>query len=212
MTGLLKKDFRLLANYGKAVVLMMGVFLVAAIYLKNISFSAGVIMIMSLLMTVNTISYDDMAHFTEFSVTLPLSRTKQVVEKYMLSFCILTIGVGIVAVLNVIFRILWPENTDMMENVSSMLLCLAIGLVMLSLMIPLVYKFGAEKARVIIILIGVSPALLLTLVMQGSENAAVASISDQMLFLLFSSSPLIGIACMAISCLISIRIFKNKEF
>ena len=42
MTGLLKKDFRLLANYGKAVVLMMGVFLVAAIYLKNISFSAGV--------------------------------------------------------------------------------------------------------------------------------------------------------------------------
>lgn len=212
MTGLLKKDFRLLAKYGKVVLLMMGVFLLASIYSKDITFSAGVIVIMGLMMTVNTISYDDMAHFTEYSVTLPISRARQVVEKYILSICILAIGVGVVAVLNLIFRILWPEHTDMMENVSAMLLCMSLGLVMLSLMIPLVYKFGAEKARIIIILIGMSPALLLPLAMGGSETAAAVSISDEALFFLFSCSPLVGLACMAVSCFISVRIFQKKEF
>lgn len=212
MTGLLKKDFRLLAKYGKVVLLMMGIFLLASIYSKDVTFSAGVIIIMGLMMTVNTISYDDMAHFTEYSVTLPISRARQVVEKYILSICILAIGVGLVAVLNLIFRILWPEHTDMMENVSAMLLCMSLGLVMLSLMIPLVYKFGAEKARIIVILIGMSPALLLPLVMKGSETVAAVSISDEMLFFLFSCSPLVGLACMAVSCLISVRIFQKKEF
>ncbi len=157
MIGLLKKDFRLLSNYGKILLVMAGFFLVVSISMKTVAFAAGVILIMGLMMTVNTISYDDMSHFSEYSITLPVSRKVQVIEKYLLSCCILGIGMGIVAVLNLIFRFVFPENTDMVESVASTLLCTALGMVIVSLMIPLVYKFGAEKARILIILIGMCP-------------------------------------------------------
>ena len=210
MIGLLKKDFRLLAMYGKVLLLMIGLFLIASISMKTVSFAAGVILIMGLMMTVNTISYDDMSHFTEYSITLPISRTKQVVEKYLFSCCILGLGAGIVAVLNVAFRFMFPESTDMMENVSATLLSMALGMVLISLMIPLVYRFGAEKARLLIILIGMSPALLIFLL--SGDTGWKISISKQTIFLLFCCSPLIGVVCMAISCLISIRVFQNKQF
>ncbi len=210
MTGLLKKDFRLLAMYGKILLLMMAIFLLTAVFMETVTLAAGVILIMGLKMTVNTISYDDMSHFSEYSVTLPVSRTAQVVEKYLFSCCILGIGAGIVAVLNLVFRMMFPESTDMVENVASTLLCMALGMVLISLMIPLVYKFGAEKARVLIILIGMSPALLIFLL--AGDTSWEVSISERIIFLLFSCSPLIGLVFMIVSCLISIRIYQNKEF
>ena len=75
MTGLLKKDFRLLAMYGKILLLMMAIFLLTAVFMETVTLAAGVILIMGLKMTVNTISYDDMSHFSEYSVTHPVSRT-----------------------------------------------------------------------------------------------------------------------------------------
>ena len=101
-------------------------------------------------------------------------------------------------------------RADMVENVASTLLCMALGMVLISLMIPLVYKFGAEKARVLIILIGMSPALLIFLL--AGDTGLEVSISERIIFLLFSCSPLIGLVFMIVSCLISIRIYQNKEF
>ncbi len=210
MIGLLKKDFRLLSNYGKILLVMAGFFLVVSISMKTVAFAAGVILIMGLMMTVNTISYDDMSHFSEYSITLPVSRKVQVIEKYLLSCCILGIGMGIVAVLNLIFRFVFPENTDMVESVASTLLCTALGMVIVSLMIPLVYKFGAEKARILIILIGMSPALLIFLLSGDMEWEL--SISERTIFTLFSVSPLAGFVFMIVSCLVSIRIFQKKQF
>ena len=76
MKGMLIKDFRLLKNQGKTLILML---LAVAVFMNLItdvgpSFVVGYITIIFSLFTVSTISYDEFDNCYLFLMTLPVSK------------------------------------------------------------------------------------------------------------------------------------------
>ena len=122
MKGMLIKDFRLLKNQGKTLILML---LAVAVFMNLItdvgpSFVVGYITIIFSLFTVSTISYDEFDNCYLFLMTLPVSRKNYVNEKYLfallsivLTWCVgMVLGTGLMLMSN-------SEKIDMAEWMGS---------------------------------------------------------------------------------------------
>ena len=150
MKGMLIKDFRLLKNQGKTLILML---LAVAVFMNLItdvgpSFVVGYITIIFSLFTVSTISYDEFDNCYLFLMTLPVSRKNYVNEKYLfallsivLTWCVgMVLGTGLMLMSN-------SEKMDMVEWMGSGLGYIFAAWICMGIMLPLRLRFEAEKAR-----------------------------------------------------------------
>lgn len=152
MKGLLIKDCQLVFQRRQTLVIFLLVCLVTGFSIGG-SFIVGYMAFLSAIIALSTISYDDADNGMPFLMTLPVSRKTYALSKYVLGgiFCtggwLLAIAMmlGINAVKGVP-----PEPAE--ETISS-LVFLAMGFLVLDLMIPLQLKFGAEKSRIVMLVV-----------------------------------------------------------
>lgn len=161
MKGLLRKDWYQVRSYMTTMYLV--VMVVLAIWGMSASdspvFPVSYAAIFLGILPVSLISYDQASGWTEYSLTLPVSRRTLVAEKYLIGLgC-----AGLSVVLGLLFtavRVLngaAPETEEMM-----MMLCGGVCTVLLmnALVLPLMYRFGVEKARMLYFLTFVLGGLL----------------------------------------------------
>ena len=161
MKGLLWKDWYQIRAYMKTMYLT--VFVVLAIWGMSVSDSAvfpiSYAAVFLGILPISLISYDQASGWTEYSLTLPVSRETLVGEKYL-------IGLGCAAgsvLLGVIFALVrvWNGAAPETEQILMMLCggpCTV--LLMNALILPLMYRFGVEKARMLYFLTFVLGGLL----------------------------------------------------
>lgn len=158
MKGLVLKDFLNLRKMGLTFLLLIALFAVIFGMQGDYSF-VGVIIIPFCLMVVTTMSYDDVAGWNAYAVTMPVSRRDIVLSKYctMVLFCLLGVMIGgaMMVVLSLFGKT--PLTLDSLWVLGGIL---AVALVFGSLMIPLIYQFGAEKARFVLIMVALAPTAL----------------------------------------------------
>lgn len=159
MKGLLVKDLLLMKVQKKFFFLILAVSIFMALSMKDISFVAPYMSSLLSIFALTTISYDELDNGYAFLFTLPVSRKTYVLEKYcltgLLSICsialslIITVGIGALRHL--------PPQTDLLQFAVIQFLAI---LLLVSVMLPLQIKFGAEKGRLVLIsIIGVLFAL-----------------------------------------------------
>lgn len=100
MTGLLYKD---LCNLKKYLFQLSAIVLLISFLFLNSStgvivLGAYVVMI-SLMVLLNSIAYDDMAQWDKFALTMPLSRKTLVKSKYLLGLLTVLVGEGYALIL-----------------------------------------------------------------------------------------------------------------
>ena len=150
MKGMLIKDFRLLKNQGKALLLMLFAVAVFMNFITDVgpSFIVGYITIIFSLFTATTISYDEFDNCYIFLMTLPITRKKYVDEKYVFALVSIVCTWAAGTVLGTILLLVQPAaEMDAADWLGSCIGYIFAAGICVSIMLPIRLKFDSEKSR-----------------------------------------------------------------
>ena len=152
MKGLLRKDIYMAAQYYRAVLLVVAVFLLLTIFGDgSLIFLAYPTMISGML-PITLLSYDTHFKWEQYSGTLPYTRAQLVTVKYLMGL-IFSGGVLLVCLGVLALRQILGEGFDLDTFLGAGLLCLGLGVASPVLLLPLAFKFGPEKGRLLFIVL-----------------------------------------------------------
>lgn len=145
MLGLMRKDLCLLLQRSRALAIMVGVGVIIG-FSTDGGFLMGYLTMISAILSIGTISYDEFDNGYPFLLTLPVTRRSYVTAKYL--FCLLGVLAGWAAA-SVIFAgcCLVKGEGFRMAQLTEALAFLPVAGLMTAVMLPLQLKYGAEKSR-----------------------------------------------------------------
>lgn len=152
MKALLKKDWYLMKDFKKVMILIM-VFVIFVLFTEssNITFILSYMTLLSSMMVVNTLSLDEEKNGNAFLFTLPVSRKEYVTEKYIFGILIGILG-WLVAVAGVVgVAVIKHLTIDWKDLATQGIVTFVILFMILAVAIPIQIKFGTEKGRIILI-------------------------------------------------------------
>lgn len=153
MKGLLLKDWYQVRTSMKAMcltvafVLVIWVFSTSNAYVFPVSYAAVFLGILP----INLLAYDHASGWTEYSFALPLSKELQVAEKYLVGLLCAAAAVVIGGLFVTVIPLRTGTAPD--KDVLSLLAGSVCAILLINgIMLPLYYRFGAEKARMLYML------------------------------------------------------------
>ena len=209
MKGLLIKDFLVLKKTGRIFLLIMGLYLVMAVFLDT---DMGPLMVFLCgMLSISTFAYDEQAKWDAYALTMPLKKRDLVRAKYVLAMILCLTGAAAGAVLSIAGSMDQPF-VDWKGILTASGIALCASYLFNSLAIPLLYKFGAEKTRLVLMICYAAPLVAASLVLNELEKSAdtllrLQSYLDLGAILL----PFITLAALFFSYSISLRIYRKKD-
>lgn len=205
MIGLMKKDFLLIKNNKNIILIAFLMVILFGVFGEmDISY---ILPFMLLTIYMSSFSYDEYNNFNGYVCTLPNGRENVVKAKYILTI-ILTIFISIIA----FFITLLTTKLDIKEILSSLTGSIFALTIVVSILYPLLFKYGSEKGRIILLVgvFGISGIGVLLM-----NNVKIDSTCNFIKFLDTYGLPIIAIASVVsliVSYKISKKIYFNKEF
>ncbi|HBG8261109.1 TPA: ABC-2 transporter permease [Clostridioides difficile] len=211
MKGLILKDLINLKGNVKFILLFIIMFgFMSSLGDGNINNFIGVIIVLCTTMIVSTFSYDDLNKWDSYVLTMPINRNDIVLSKYLTMLIFSFIGVLVSLIVSV--TIGYFKNTLILnETLLINALILSISVCFGSLILPLIYKFGTERARLLMILCFLVPTLALLVFKSILENISSPISIEIILNTLVYSLPFVAILLFVISYFISSKIYSKKE-
>lgn len=149
MSGLILKDLLYLRKGSLSILIIGGFYcLMAVVGAWSVSFLGGFLAVLVTMLPFNCFAYDHTAKWDVYAFTLPVSRNGIVAARY-LTVLILTAAGALLALLAGAVAALFGRMDDWQTYLVTCLVVLALGLLINAVMLPLLYKFGAERARII---------------------------------------------------------------
>lgn len=220
MTGLVLKDLILVKSQAKIYLLLLAFYTVLAITgIYSLAFFSGFSILLMLMLPISIFSLDDSAHWDKYAVALPTGRRGIVGGRYLFALCVMGVAFSVVAVANAGICLLRGELASLPEALIASLICSLLGLLINCLIMPLAFKFGAEKGRTILVLCAVALFFLVFIgakFLQEHDFALPASLENGISGWLLYLLPVLGFALVAavllVSYRISLHIYTKKEF
>ncbi|MCK8744447.1 ABC-2 transporter permease [Clostridioides difficile] len=211
MKGLILKDLLNLKGNVKFILLFIIMFgFMSSLGDGNVNNFIGVIIVLCTTMIVSTFSYDDLNEWDSYVLTMPINRNDIVLSKYLTMLIFSFIGVLVSLIVSV--TIGYFKNTLILnETLLINALILSISVCFGSLILPLIYKFGTERARLLMILCFLVPTLALLVFKSILENISSPISIEIILNTLVYSLPFVAILLFVISYFISSKIYSKKE-
>ncbi|HAU5339852.1 TPA: ABC-2 transporter permease, partial [Clostridioides difficile] len=208
MKGLILKDLLNLKGNVKFILLFIIMFgFMSSLGDGNINNFIGVIIVLCTTMIVSTFSYDDLNKWDSYVLTMPINRNDIVLSKYLTMLIFSFIGVLVSLIVSV--TIGYFKNTLILnETLLINALILSISVCFGSLILPLIYKFGTERARLLMILCFLVPTLALLVFKSILENISSPISIEIILNTLVYSLPFVAILLFVISYFISSKIYS----
>ncbi|MDX5688466.1 ABC-2 transporter permease [Clostridioides difficile] len=211
MKGLILKDLLNLKGNIKFILLFIIMFgFMSSLGDGNVNNFIGVIIVLCTTMIVSTFSYDDFNKWDSYVLTMPINRNDIVLSKYLTMLIFSFIGVLVSLIVSV--TIGYFKNTLILnETLLINALILSISVCFGRLILPLIYKFGTERARLLMILCFLVPTLALLVFKSILENISSPISIEIILNTLVYSLPFVAILLFVISYFISSKIYSKKE-
>ena len=145
MKGLLLKDWYMTLKYGRIMLVFSFGYMAIGLFLEEFSaFTTLPVMLMGLLPH-SMLAYDEREKWTDYVRALPVSDAQYVTEKYLYGAICLAVYFAVLTVVNLI---------SPMEGFAELFAILfAAGMVMPSLLMPFMFRFGTEKGRLAYIIV-----------------------------------------------------------
>lgn len=145
MKGLLLKELYMMGKYFRSFLFIILVFLLSSVWAGNNLFLLVYPMIVVTMLPMSTLSYDEKFGWDVYCGALPCSRAQVVSAKYLL--CLLSIGlIALLSLAAQLVRVGMGGSPDEIAPLFSVIL--TVGFVGPSLLLPIVFKLGAEKGRI----------------------------------------------------------------
>jgi hypothetical protein len=214
MIGLLLKDVLNLKKYVKQISLSVVVFGIFAVQLKTPAYLIGMMSMMCSMLVITSMSYDESTKWDKYALTMPILKKDIVLSKYILLVSLVAVG----TVFSGIISMIMSEIMQLQEPIVILLISGAVALVMLlifSVLMPLLLKYGVEKARILIFAIVGLPVLAVTAFVKLVQRLKIPKPDEAQLEKLFEilpyALPVIVLAVLFLSYHLSVRIYNNKE-
>lgn len=217
MKGLLEKDLRLMISRKQSIL----IFIVASLFVAFTMEGSFVVSYLTMLFTViaiSTLSYDEYDNGFAFLMTLPFSRKTYVREKYIFTLLAEITAWIVSVILYYVVNMIKGVKLDLLSEAPVLLVYLPLLFLMACMMLPIQFRFGAEKSRTayFIVIGGLAVLLFIVFKLIGSGDGSIDIIETALSFLL---SPVgiitvtaVFLILVAVSYLLSVRIMVKKEF
>lgn len=216
MLGLLKKDMRLVMLQKVFFLIVIAMPVLLSSTWEN-QFAVGYCTMLCAYFTVTTLSYDEMNHGLSFLLTLPVNRRIYVAEKYLLGF-LLGVGGWLISMLTTSGCMIAAGTMDFsVEYFPELLTFLAVMCIFLCVMLPLQFKFGAERGRLAIIILflfifGTAKIMEEAETFKNLQMGNLLWLEDLPIGVVAAFAVVLLIVLTAVSMRVSIRIMEKKEF
>jgi hypothetical protein len=107
----------------------------------------GFVCLFCMMLPVSSFAYDEAARWDKYAAAFPAGRRGVVAAKYLLVLCSGALGLALTAVLSLPLQIL--RRGDLGEMLLTGAICVSVGLLMNSILLPMLFKLGAERGRVL---------------------------------------------------------------
>lgn len=222
MKGLVYKDLLALKQSMMTTAAIMVLYIVMGIMSSDGStlfcVMAGV---MNMMIPLTCAAYAEQCGWDSFGNALPVSRTKTVLARYCTGMVVMLATLLLVAAAQVIMMFTGNSAMDWSVYIAVVLISLLINAVMN----PIVYKFGVQKSRFVMMAVFLVPTIIFSAIAMlaiTSENDLVINIVDSIGSFIDSLTQIPDIVLMlgilavfaiiyALSILLSISIYKKKD-
>ncbi len=210
MKGLLVKDFYCLKQNMKYIMITLLLFCLIFIPQGGSNFSSVLILLFSM-MVITTMNYDHTDKWNHFALTMPLTRTMLVRSKYLLMLIMLAVGITVSLLFSLAGAIIFQAEFAVPEllavNGASALAALWMGAILL----PLIYRFGVERARLLLLLIVALPLGGMLAVGSSLHGGSLPYLTPQWIALFAAGIVLLTALVFFCSYLLSVKIYQKKE-
>ncbi len=216
MKSLILKDLYNIGHNSKSMLFMLIVFWF--LFVSSNGPTTYIIMccVLCSMMVVTTFAFDEKAQWTAYAIIMPISK-KQIVKSKFIVLLIFTLigalfgfifgGIG-----GIVFQKLdYKSLEDWLTLTASSGVGLVISFLFGSIVIPLIYKFGAEKARVLSMVAFALPIMIFAGLYQLLMMAGVV-FNSTIIDIGLIASPVVVLIWSILMYRISYKIFSHKEF
>ena len=215
MTGLIAKDFLVMRKSIRTYILFLIFYsIMAALGIFPVSIVTTLVQLIIMMMPLSTFSYDELARWDRYAFSLPLGRRAVVGARYLFAL-LLSLFAALFGLVSCLVLAVFFHDPNLVENCLTVTVSLALGLLYCDILLPLTYKLGPERARPYFYLVIFLPIILLFGAFKlGLLNNLVflLKLPDAVVIPFLLLLPLLPLAGMGVSYLISCRILEGKEF
>ena len=206
MKGLIIKDILVLRRYSIIFICILLFYAFMGIMGGDMSFFSSAGGIFCVMLPITSFSYDNLSKWDRFAGSLPVTRRQIVLAKYLLTFSMVVIGTGLSGLLlgsQCLVSSLSVPNTGL-----TLLGTGGSAFMVACILLPLIYRFGVEKSRILMLIIVFIPVGIIAVFNDG----ILPPLSLPPLYiLLFILLPFM-LGVLFISYRFSLKIYQSKEF
>ncbi|MEY8402583.1 ABC-2 transporter permease [Oscillospiraceae bacterium 44-34] len=216
MTGLIMKDILVMRKTLTSYLFIMVLYAVMALLdIFNFGFIITFVQVMLMILPITAFAYDEQAKWDRYAMSLPLGRSKVVGARYLfvlvLALCTFSLALFGIAIIYLL------QQEDLVEMLLTLMVSASIGLLVPAIILPLNYKLGAERARPYLYTVIFIPVIIVVLLskldlLDLSALNALEALSPAFIIGGAALLPLVGLAVLFISYLISCRVAAGKEY
>lgn len=212
MKSLILKDLYNITHNIRSLLLILVVFAIAFIPTSGASGYVFASAVLCSMMIVTTFSFDDFSKWTRYALVMPISRKELVAGKFIVLMIFSAAGSLFGVAVSILGTMILKGYSFSIigEALLSASAALALSLIMGSISIPLVFRFGAENARTLLLASFLIPSGLLFCIYKLLTVMGVA-LTEGLIIILLGISPLIAIAWCYLMYRISYCIFRRQE-
>ncbi|MDI9496494.1 MAG: ABC-2 transporter permease [Bacillota bacterium] len=203
MTGLIIKDLLNLKKQGKIYLLLVVFYFAMGLVNENTSMFTSMMTMVAVLIPLTAMAYDERSKWDRYALTMPISRKNIVMSRYLLGLIFLIVAFVLSMLVNMVI-----SNMKTAENTLVVLGGFSTGLMLMSVIFPLLFKFGVEKGRIFMMIVIFIPVAALMMISKLGISMPDEEIIKSVIYL----SPIIGAVIFLISIYVSLWIYKKKEF
>jgi len=209
MYGLIKKELLMIKQNLKILLLVF--FLFFGMTIMNESDMTFILPFMAVMISISTFSYDNYNKWDAYAVTIPNGRKNVVRAKYISTLIFVVISF-IIAMLSIFIISQCGINIDLSSSIIELIGCLFAVFLIMSIMFPIMYKFGVEKGRIALFIMTFGITGLALLISQNISINIPSNIIDFCQHYYKILIPIITCLGIYLSYKISERFYSKKEF
>lgn len=214
MKSLILKDLYNIGHNVKSMLFILVVFAVALIPTSGVAGYIFVCAILCSMMIVTTFSFDDNSKWARYAMIMPVSKKDLVAGKFIVLaiFCLVGSLFGLVvgSIAGLTIKSISFDLAGIGELLFLTLTAWVVSIIYGSMSIPLVFKFGAEKGRVLLLISFLFPAALCFGIYQLFVILGI-ELTEHFMFALLCCSPIIALIWCYVMYQISYKIFTKQE-
>lgn len=205
MSGLLKKDLIVADKSGRLLLVLALAF---SLVPRFGALGSTYAMMLAFMLPLNSIAYDEKSKWDRYAAMLPCRAGQIVWSKYLLSYIYTLLAEAIILVSALIREWFMGTPVDWTDTLQTNAMLVIVMVLVVSLGLPSLYRFGSEKGRLVMVLIlgvGVGTALFTTRAVMGKLHPTLPPLGA-----LMAGSAVTAVVMTALSFRLSVRFYKKR--